>query len=232
MPAALMGLYGIRPTLGTLSTADVLPLVKERDTLGYVRRRSRRPRLTRQFTRSPQLFAHFGRLWYGEALRLTGVMPRTVYVERSLLSAHPAARQLHALLAEVASRFSLEIVPVSIEERWARAENGTLRHALREVSSLRGASRSHAMLLMIAGQAVVMQQQYAAVGRDLVAEYRRRNEGRLPYIPADLLARWLPKPHISGEEKQRIYALIASVASWLCDTSGLVEVRGGPVTLR
>ena len=36
VPAALMGLYGIRPTLGTLTTEGVLPLIKERDTLGYV----------------------------------------------------------------------------------------------------------------------------------------------------------------------------------------------------
>ena len=37
-----MGLYGMRPTLGTISTQGVLPLVAERDTLGYVRRCVRR----------------------------------------------------------------------------------------------------------------------------------------------------------------------------------------------
>ena len=87
-----MGLYTLRPTLGTITTADVLPLVKERDTLGYVCRRGRAFQLMRQLTRSPELFARFGRLWYGDALQFKGRFPRTVFVERSLLSANPADR--------------------------------------------------------------------------------------------------------------------------------------------
>ena len=87
-----MGLYGLRPTLGTMTTKGILPLVKERDTLGYVRRSVRGLQLTHQLARSPELFARFGRLWYGDALQFKGRLPRTVFVERSLLSANPADR--------------------------------------------------------------------------------------------------------------------------------------------
>ena len=95
--------------------------------------------LTQQMTRSPQLFAHFGRIWYGDALQLKGRLPHTIYVERSLLSNHPADRQLRAVLSEISSRLAIDVQTVSIEEVWSRTEPGTLREALVKCSDVTGA---------------------------------------------------------------------------------------------
>ena len=88
------------------------------------------------------------------------------------------------------------------------------------------------MSLMLAAQALIMQQQFDSVGRDLIAGYRRRNDGRLPYIPIDLLARWQANPPLTGDEKKRTYALITCVSAWLRDTSGLIKVRRCPMARR
>ena len=86
--------------------------------------------LTPQFARSPQLFADFGRVWYGDALRLKDAMPRVIYVEREYLSDHAADRQLETVLQAVAAHLGVRIVPVSIEEVWKRTQPGTLAGAM------------------------------------------------------------------------------------------------------
>lgn len=49
-PASLVGVFGIRPTIGTMDMSGVVPLAVEMDTIGF-------------FARDPLLFDIIGRLW-------------------------------------------------------------------------------------------------------------------------------------------------------------------------
>ena len=98
------------------------------------------PTLTVQFTRSPQWFADFGRLWYRDAHKLKDILPRVTYVERAFLSDHPADLQLRAVLNAI-SDLGIEVVPISVEEVWSRTESGTLAAAMVKGSDHIGAWR-------------------------------------------------------------------------------------------
>ena len=93
-----------------------------------------------QFTRSPQSFADFGRLWYRDAHKLKDILPRVTYVERAFLSDHPADLQLRAVLNAI-SDLGIEVVPISVEEVWSRTESGTLAAAMVKGSDHIGAWR-------------------------------------------------------------------------------------------
>ena len=72
---------------------------------------------------------------------------------------------------------------------------------------------------------ILFQQQYETVGRRLIAEYRRRNEGRMPYIPSLLLDLWLSKHPATHEDKSHFAASVDRLTRWLRERSGLIEVR-------
>ena len=135
---------------------------------------------------------------------------------------------MRALLSAIASQLGIDIEAVDIEERWARIEHGTLREALVECSDVTGAHwPSVAALTHCAAQAIISQQQYRSVGRELIAEYQRRNDGRMPYIPAETLKRWRPKTPVTREDEQLHGAKIAHLTDWLRNKSGLIKVRRG-----
>lgn len=72
---------------------------------------------------------------------------------------------------------------------------------------------------------ILFGQQYDNIGRRLIAEYCRRNDGRMPYIPSLLLDLWLPKHPVTREDKVHYEFSVDRLTRWLRERSGLIEVR-------
>ncbi|KAF5346230.1 hypothetical protein D9758_014403 [Tetrapyrgos nigripes] len=103
-PAALNGVYGIRPSVDAISLDEVLPLSPILDTAGYL-------------TRSPKLFSSFGKAWYGESFQSYPAFPKKLLVSDDFLSVTDAANAVYSpwieklrsfLGGETVGNFSIE----------------------------------------------------------------------------------------------------------------------------
>ncbi|KAK7464973.1 hypothetical protein VKT23_006182 [Stygiomarasmius scandens] len=163
-PASVNGVYGIRPSVGAISLDEVLPLSPVLDTAGYV-------------TRSPKLFASFGKAWYAESFQSYPAFPKKLLLSDDFQFIPEAAIQIYNLWIERLRMFlGAEVVGnFSIEALWNETS---------VIDSPVGDYMSETYPTLTAFY------QWTNVGIPLFRDYAADNDGRSPHINPEVRFRW------------------------------------------
>ncbi|KAF5344802.1 hypothetical protein D9758_014416 [Tetrapyrgos nigripes] len=163
-PAALNGVYGIRPSVGAISLDEVLPLSPILDTAGYL-------------TRSPKLFSSFGKAWYGESFQSYPAFPKKLLVSDDFLSVTDAANAVYRPWIEKLRSFlgGETAGNYSIEGHWNASS---------------GIQAELGVYLNETYATLVAYYQWTNVGKPLFEDYAAQNGGRSPHINPQVRYRW------------------------------------------
>ena len=105
-PAAYVGLYGIRPSVGAITTDGVVPLSNHSDTLGVL-------------SRDPAAFSQFTKAWYGDSplsFRDYPSIPQKMYVDEQYLNTStPEAQQVIQQFISGVGQMGIEVVSSSLD---------------------------------------------------------------------------------------------------------------------
>ncbi|OCB84568.1 amidase signature enzyme [Sanghuangporus baumii] len=164
-PAGTNGIYGIRPSVGAITLADVMPLSDVLDTAGYL-------------TRDPYLFRDFGKAWYAEneLFRSYPSFPKQILLSPSFATVDAAASAIYAdFFAKLTGLLGATTQNFSIEETW---------NATNPVGVPVNVYLNETYPTLIAYH------QWTVVGSKLFADYAAANGGRNPHINPAVLSRW------------------------------------------
>ncbi|KAL5527170.1 hypothetical protein ACEPAG_5961 [Sanghuangporus baumii] len=164
-PAGANGIYGIRPSVGAITLADVMPLSDVLDTAGYL-------------TRDPYLFRDFGKAWYAEneSFRSYPSFPKEFLLSSSFAAVDAAASAIYTdFFAKLAGLLGATTQNFSIAETW---------NATNPVGVPVNVYLNETYPTLIAHH------QWTAVGSELFADYAAANGGRSPHINPAVLRRW------------------------------------------
>ncbi|KAL5508468.1 COQ2 [Sanghuangporus vaninii] len=164
-PAGANGIYGIRPSVGAITLADVMPLSDVLDTAGYL-------------TRDPYLFRDFGKAWYAEneLFRSYPSFPKQFLLSPSFATVNADASAIYAdFFAKLTGLLGATMQNFSIAETW---------NATNPVGVPVNVYLNETYPTLTAYH------QWTVVGSKLFADYAAANGGRNPHINPAVLSRW------------------------------------------
>ncbi|GAA5856573.1 hypothetical protein JCM8547_005870 [Rhodosporidiobolus lusitaniae] len=167
-PAGACGIYGLRPSWGSLSLEGVMPMASTLDTPGY-------------FARNAELFARFGKAWFANsavATRSYEAFPSRIRASSDLFSVEgPANEILQTFVSNLSSFLNATVDTTSYYGQW----NETIGQEVGQ-DLLTYANASWTVF--------VGYYQYNNFGQQFIADYGAVHEGRMPLKDASVDVRW------------------------------------------
>ncbi|GAA5890100.1 hypothetical protein JCM6882_009226 [Rhodosporidiobolus microsporus] len=166
IPSSYNGVYGIRPSFGSLSVEGVLPEGPYFDVVGY-------------HTRSPYLFQSFGKAWMGSTHKSYPSLPKTVHVPDDLFPVSSTAAQAiyDDWIEKLAAFLDAQVDTRNISVFWAANETAPERQL------------DMFDYLHTVGFDLEWKYQYDTVFAPFEEAYAEKYDGRLPFKNPTVAAR-------------------------------------------
>ncbi|GAA5849375.1 hypothetical protein JCM8547_006530 [Rhodosporidiobolus lusitaniae] len=168
IPASYNGIYGLRPSFGSLSVEGVLPEGPYFDAVGY-------------HTRSPYLLESFGKHWMGSTHQSYPSLPKVVHVPDDLfpVTSDPAQTIYTEFVDKLCTFLNATVDMRNISVYWGA--NVTAETPER--------SEDIFQYLHTVGFDLEWKYQYDTVFAPFEEKYAEENEGRLPFLNPTVAAR-------------------------------------------